>query len=270
MFDEVLIESAGTDRQKGGWITAAISAAIHVGIVGAIVAAGMYVEENPHVIEKPMSAFVAGAAAPPPPPPPPAAGGSVTRANAQRVEREPSQPEPFRQPDAVPQLVPVIADVPHDEDDGAMEGGMEGGVIGGQTGGVVGGHLDGKAGGIVGGIPGANGVIPGGTGVTPGGTGIIDTPLPVGGNVKAPVAVSRVDPVYTEAARRARVRGFAIVEATIDRQGNVIEARIVKPLPMGLDAAALNAVRQWKFRPGTLNGQPVPVIFNLTVNFQLN
>jgi TonB family protein len=46
--------------------------------------------------------------------------------------------------------------------------------------------------------------------------------------------------------------------------------QVLKPLPFGLDQAAVDAVRRWKFRPGTLNGQPVDVIFNLTVNFKLN
>jgi TonB family protein len=46
--------------------------------------------------------------------------------------------------------------------------------------------------------------------------------------------------------------------------------RVLKPLPFGLDQAAADAVQRWKFRPGTLNGQPVDVIFNLTVNFKLN
>jgi TonB family protein len=45
---------------------------------------------------------------------------------------------------------------------------------------------------------------------------------------------------------------------------------VLKPLAFGLDQAAADAVRRWKFRPGTLNGQPVDVIFNLTVNFKLN
>ncbi|MFP5245985.1 MAG: energy transducer TonB, partial [Thermoanaerobaculia bacterium] len=89
------------------------------------------------------------------------------------------------------------------------------------------------------------------------------------GNVKAPVIVTRVEPQYTEVARKARVKGIVIIEAVIDRQGNVTEARVLKPLPMGLDTQALNAIRQWKFKPGTLNGQPVPVYYNLTVNFQL-
>jgi len=60
-----------------------------------------------------------------------------------------------------------------------------------------------------------------------------------------------------------------IIEAIIDRNGNVTDARVLKPLPLGLDASALEAVKRWKFKPGTLNGQPVPVIYNLTVNFRL-
>ena len=60
-----------------------------------------------------------------------------------------------------------------------------------------------------------------------------------------------------------------IIEAIIDRNGNVTDARVLKPLPMGLDQQALDAVKKWKFKPGTLNGQPVPVIYNLTVTFRL-
>jgi TonB family protein len=91
----------------------------------------------------------------------------------------------------------------------------------------------------------------------------------VGGDVTAPQSIVRVEPVYTEIARKARIEGIVIIEAIIDRQGNVTDVRVLKPLPMGLDQAALDAVRKWKFKPGTLNGQPVPVIYNLTVNFRL-
>ncbi len=89
--------------------------------------------------------------------------------------------------------------------------------------------------------------------------------------MRPPVIImsTRVQPEYTEIARKARIKGIVIVEAVIDRQGNVTEARILKPLPMGLDLEALRAIRQWKFKPGTLNGQPVPVYYNLTVNFQI-
>ena len=94
-------------------------------------------------------------------------------------------------------------------------------------------------------------------------------PVRVGGNVKPPVSIKRVEPVYTEIARKARIEGIVIIEAIIDRNGNVTDARVLKPLPMGLDQAALDAVKQWKFKPGTLGNQPVPVIYNLTVNFRL-
>jgi TonB family protein len=78
-----------------------------------------------------------------------------------------------------------------------------------------------------------------------------------------------VEPVYTETARKARIEGIVIIETIIDRQGNVTDARMLKGLPLGLDQSALDAVKKWKFKPGTLNGQPVPVIFTLTVTFKL-
>ena len=94
-------------------------------------------------------------------------------------------------------------------------------------------------------------------------------PLRVGGDVKAPVVIHRVDPVYPEQARKARISGIVILEAIIDETGRVTKATVLKPLPFGLDQAALDAVKQWEFRPGTLNGTAVPVIFNMTVNFKL-
>ena len=60
-----------------------------------------------------------------------------------------------------------------------------------------------------------------------------------------------------------------IVEAIIDRDGNVDRVRVIKGLPMGLSEEAERAVRKWKFKPGTMNGQAVDVIFNLTVNFKV-
>jgi TonB family protein len=95
-----------------------------------------------------------------------------------------------------------------------------------------------------------------------------DGPVRVGGSVRAPVLISRVEPQFTEAARKAHISGIVIVEVIIDRRGEVREAKVLKPLPFGLDQAALDAVKQWKFRPGTLEGTPVDVIFNLTVNFR--
>jgi len=92
----------------------------------------------------------------------------------------------------------------------------------------------------------------------------------VGGDVKAPVALYKVEPQYSEEARKERISGIVILEVVIDKTGSVRDAVVLKPLPFGLDQAALDAVKQWKFRPGMMNGEPVDVIFNLTVNFRLD
>src|SRR3954468_7783252 len=97
-----------------------------------------------------------------------------------------------------------------------------------------------------------------------------DAPLRVGGDVRAPILMEKVEPVYTEEARQRRINGIVIVEAIIGRDGLVKNVSVLKPLPFGLDQAAVDAVKQWKFKPGTLEGKPVDVIFTLTVNFRLD
>jgi len=95
-------------------------------------------------------------------------------------------------------------------------------------------------------------------------------PFRVDGDVKAPIVLNRVEPKYTDQARKARVSGIVIVEVLIDKNGVVRDVNVLKPLPFGLSEAAIDAVRQWTFRPGLLNGQPVDVLFNVTVNFNLD
>lgn len=90
----------------------------------------------------------------------------------------------------------------------------------------------------------------------------------VGGDVRAPSVVRRVEPLYPEEARRERVSGIVVLEVLVDKSGNVRDAIVLKDLP-GLSEPALTAVRQWTFQPATLNGEAVDVIFNLTVNFKL-
>jgi protein TonB len=169
---------------------------------------------------------------------------------------------------------------------GGVQGGVAGGVVGGEVGGVVGGQIGGVVGGEIGGVLG--GKIGGtGTGTEGDGTGGKEAPvapappppppppppsgpLRVGGDVKAPVVVDRAEPQYTESARKARVAGIVVVEAIIGKDGRVQDVKVVKGLPMGLSAEAEAAVRRWRFKPGSLNGQPVATIFNLTVNFKLD
>ena len=96
-----------------------------------------------------------------------------------------------------------------------------------------------------------------------------DQPLRIDGGVSRPEIIGRVDPKYTEIARRARVTGIVVTEVIVDWEGCVRHPRILKGLPMGLDKAALEAVRNWTFEPATLDGEPVPVFYVLTVNFTL-
>ncbi len=94
-------------------------------------------------------------------------------------------------------------------------------------------------------------------------------PIAVGGDVMKPVKVYAPPPDYTEIARKTRTEGLVIVQAIIDKHGDVTNVRVLKPLPMGLTEEAVKAIKQWKFKPATLGGKPVDVYYNLTINFQL-
>jgi len=88
----------------------------------------------------------------------------------------------------------------------------------------------------------------------------------VGGQVKAPNKIKDVKPVYPAIAKSANVVGTVTIEATVGPDGKVIDTKVVRSIPM-LDQAALDAVRQWEYTPALLNGKPVPVDINVTINF---
>lgn len=88
----------------------------------------------------------------------------------------------------------------------------------------------------------------------------------VGGQIRPPIRIKEIAPVYPAVARSARVQGDVVIEATIDEEGKVADARVVKSVPL-LDEAALDAVRQWEYRPSLLNGVPTAVITTITVKF---
>jgi len=96
-----------------------------------------------------------------------------------------------------------------------------------------------------------------------------DEILTVGGAVSRPVQLTGQPPRYTKTALHARVEGNVIVEAVIDERGRVSNVRVLRGLPMGLDQAAVDAVRSWTFEPAKLGGRPVKVYYSLTVKFQL-
>lgn len=301
-----LIESQ--KRKGSGHIRNASAAALaaHGVLIAAIIFASSQTTHKVQAEDKKIPAFITQGAAPPPPPPPPPPKAASSAPEQPRIVQQPKvQQQPtFTQPREIPKELPKVDPIvtkdaiveltPNAEpapstgaDIAGVAGGVQGGVVGGQVGGVVGGEVGGEVGGVVGGKLG--GEVGGtGTGNQGSGTGGVEAPvvkepeppvappeppsgpLRVGGNVKAPVVTTRVEPEYTETARQARIAGVVVVEAIIDKQGNVDGVKVVKGLSMGLSDAAAKAVRQWKFKPGTLNGEPVATIFNLTVNFKLN
>jgi TonB family protein len=91
-------------------------------------------------------------------------------------------------------------------------------------------------------------------------------PVRIGGQIRAPTKIKDVRPVYPAIAQSARVAGAVTIEATIGPDGKVTDAKVVRSIPL-LDQAALDAVRQWEYTPTLLNGEPVPVLVTVTINF---
>jgi len=105
---------------------------------------------------------------------------------------------------------------------------------------------------------------------TPPGPGIVGgQPMRLGDGIDPPVKIHYPQPKYTEEGRLSRIQGVVILEAVIDAAGDVHNVKVLKGLPMGLSEAAVEAARQWKFKPATLDGRPVPVFLNLTIRFSL-
>jgi TonB family protein len=119
---------------------------------------------------------------------------------------------------------------------GGVKGGVKGGIAGGVGGGVAGGVTQGLAG--------------------------SDVPPP------PPKPVKQVNPVYPEAARKARVQGAVILEGTIDTYGRVVEVKVLRSIPL-LDQAATEALRQWVYEPMIVDGKPQPLTFTVTIVFRL-
>jgi len=154
-------------------------------------------------------------------------------------------------PTVIPKKVLMIKEAPLPAD---VSAGVVGGVPGGVPGGQIGGVLDG----ILSGLP--RTVLP------PAPKPL--RPFRIGGNVKPPRLIYGPDPVYPTIARVARIQGDVVIDAIIDTRGNVVQMHFLSGSALLIDAA-INAVSRWKYQPTLLNGEPVPVEFQVTVQFQL-
>lgn len=195
-------------------------------------------------------------APPPPPPPPPAPAAVVVRATP--VRRVFENAGKLIAPTVVPKNIADIkeAPLPPDVESGGVAGGVPGGVAGGSMGGVIGG--------VIGGINTSVVVAP----LAPK-DNRPKAPVRVGGRIREPRLIGRVDPIYPTLAKQTHLQGVVVIDAILDEQGNVVEAKIVSGPPL-LIQSALDAVKRWKYEPTYLNDQPVPVQLNVTVTFRLN
>jgi len=178
-------------------------------------------------------------APPPPPPPPPAAARAVVRTQP-KVNVQ--QTQGFVAPIEVPTTIR-----PEESLDLGVEGGVPGGVEGGVPGGVVGG--------VVGGLP---------TEAPPPPAKVVR----IGGQIAPPRKIRNVEPVYPDLAKASRVSALLILEAEVDTRGYVRAVKVLRGHPL-FDEAAIEAVKQWRYQPLLLNGEPTGFILTVTLNFNL-
>jgi protein TonB len=242
MFEDSLIESGGKLKTKRGW-TSLISFALQVMIIGVMVLIPLIFTEA--LPKQQLMTFLV--APPPPPPPPPPAAAPVKIVH--QIQTDIVNGE-LRTPTKIPKKVEMI------KEDEAPPQMAATGVVGGVPGGVPGGSMGGVMGSILSSVP----------TVAP----KIATPqrVRVSSGVQSGLLVRKVPPQYPPLARQARIQGTVILQAEISKEGNIINLQLVSGHPM-LAPAAIEAVKQWKYKPYLLNGEPVEVETTVQVNFTL-
>ena len=245
MFEDSLLESGGRLKTKRG-ATTLLSFGLEVVIIGILILIPLiYTEALP---KQQLMTFLVAPPPPPPPPPPPAAAPPVREIKKIETELDNGQ---LRQPTKIPQKVQMIKeDEPPPPSTAGVVGGVPGGVPGGSMGGVIGGII---------GQTSAAPVVP--KAVTP-------QRVRVSAGVTEGLLVRRVTPQYPPLARAARVQGSVVLQAVIGKDGAIQNLKLVSGHPM-LAPAAIEAVKQWKYKPYFLNGDPVEVDTQITVNFTL-
>jgi protein TonB len=189
-------------------------------------------------------------APPPPPPPPPPAAAPVKIVHQVQTDIINGQ---LRTPTKIPKKIEMIK-----EDEAPPPVMATAGVVGGVPGGVPGGSM----GGVLGSIASA--------GSNVAALPKIATPqrVRVSSGVQSGLLVRKVQPTYPPLARQARIQGTVVLQAQISKSGDIENLTLVSGHPM-LAPAAIEAVKQWKYKPYLLNGEPVEVETTVQVNFSL-
>ncbi len=243
MFDEMVISSPHP-KKTNKWWTVLVSTAFQVAFLAILILIPLIYTE---ALPKTMMATMLTAPPPPPPPPPPPVATQIVKVKPQVHLMDAGK---LVAPKVIPKDIKIIKEEA-EPDMGAvgMAGGVPGGVAGGSMGGVLGGVI-------------------GGMGAPPP-PKPKSGPLRVGGNVQAAKIINRVQPVYPPLARQTRISGTVRLHAIISKDGTIQQLEVVSGHPL-LQQAALDAVRQWRYQPTLLNGDPVEVDTTIDVIFSLN
>jgi periplasmic protein TonB len=235
MFDQ-LVESTNKKKTNKVW-SVWVSAAVQAIILGVLILIPLiYTSALPKAM---LTTFLVAPPPPPPPPPPPAVVHVVQR---------PKVFDKFVAPTVIPKKIVMVHQEPQPDV----------GAVNGVVGGVPGGAADGSIGGILGGVPSA----------APPPPPRPAAPLRIGGNVMAAKIINQTRPIYPQIAKMAHVSGTVVLHAIIAEDGSIQQLSVISG-PALLQQAALSAVRQWRYQPTTLNGQPVKVDTTISVVFDL-
>jgi periplasmic protein TonB len=243
MFEDSLVESGGRLKTKRG-ATTFISFILEFLFLGILVLLPLIFTEA--LPTKQLMTMLTAPPPPPPPPPPPAAAPVIVK----KVQTELDNGQ-LRTPTAIPKKIQMIK-----EDEPPPSAGPAG-VVGGVPGGVPGGAMGGVLGSVMSSVPTA---VP--KAATP-------TRVRVSQGVSQGLLMKKVTPQYPPLAKQARIQGVVVLQALIGKDGSIQNLHVVSGHPM-LTNAALEAVKEWKYKPYYLNGEPVEVETTINVNFSLS
>ena len=242
MFEDSLLESGNRLKTKRGRTTT-FAIFLEILLIGVMVLMPLIFTEA--LPKQQLMTFLV--APPPPPPPPPPAAAPVKIVHQIQTDIVNGA---LRTPTKIPQKIQMIKE---DEAPPAM---ASAGVVGGVPGGIPGGQMGGVIGGIISSTPVA---VP-----------KVATPqrVRVSAGVTSGLLIRKVNPVYPPLARQARISGTVVLRAVISKDGSIENLQLISGHPM-LAPAAIDAVKQWKYKPYLLNGEPVEVDTEVQVNFTL-
>src|SRR5579863_3076431 len=243
MFEDSLLESGGRLKTKRGRTTT-FAIILEIGLIGLMVLMPLIFTEA--LPKQQLMTFLVAPPPPPPPPPPAAAPVKVVKQIQTDIVNG-----ALRTPTKIPQKIQMIK-----EEEAPPPAMASSGVVGGVPGGIPGGQMGGVIGGIISSTPVA---VP-----------KVATPqrVRVSQGVSAGLLVRKVQPNYPPLARQARIQGQVVLRAVISKDGSIENLSLVSGHPM-LAPAAIEAVKQWKYKPYLLNGEPVEVDTEVLVNFTL-